>query len=271
MTKRQDYRRMLEDGFAACRDVNPHGTPESRSAYLADYIFDFTTYDDEKSEEFGIKALEVCRAISNRKTFEYIADPVNYRWYLLMVNMPFFSRRLNWGASVRDAWWDTSTPNETELDTTALWLDGEMLTEPMKFSTQQWLKFVAAMLDFANEEPTGLQVQSNNAQPGKADPSAILDSQVPGACGETLPAPPAGPLPTHGEAYQESLIAALDRARGWTTPNGGDIETDCEPAPREVVEHRLPVEMMGLVGAAKGRPDQPSPGVDPAPMSGSKP
>lgn len=59
----------------------------------------------------------------------------------------------------------------------------------------------------------------------------------------------------------------IARARGWTTPSGGDVETDCEPAPREVVEHRLPVEMMGL----ECRPDQPSPGVDPAPMSGSKP
>ena len=149
----RDHLRMLEEGFAAWRDVNPEGTPENRVAYLGDYIFDFTTYDDEKSEEFGIKALEVCRAISDRKTFEYIADPANYRWFLLMVNMPFFSRRLNWGTSVRGAWWDTSTPNETELDTTGLWLDGNQLTAPLKFSTEQWQEFIAAMLAFANEEP----------------------------------------------------------------------------------------------------------------------
>lgn len=153
MDPKRDYRRMLEEGFAAWRDVNPEGTPENRVAYLGDYIFDFTTYDDEKSEEFGLKALEICRAISDRKTFEYIADPANYRWFLLMVNMPFFSRRLNWGTSVRGAWWDTSTPNETELDTTGLWLDGNQLTAPLKFSTEQWQEFIAAMLAFANEEP----------------------------------------------------------------------------------------------------------------------
>jgi len=147
------YRRMLEEGFSALRDENPNGTSQSRAAYLGDYIFDFTTYDDQKSEEFGIKALEVCRAISTRKTFEYIADTENYRWFLLMVNMPFFSRRLNWGTSVRGAWWDTSTPNEIELDADALWLDGNQLTEPLKLSTEQWQEFINAMLDFANEQP----------------------------------------------------------------------------------------------------------------------
>lgn len=70
-----------------------------------------------------------------------------------MVNMTFFSRRLNWGTSVRGAWWDTSTPNETELDTIALWLDGNQLTAPLRFSTEQWQEFIAAMLAFANEEP----------------------------------------------------------------------------------------------------------------------
>lgn len=153
MDPKRDYRRMLEEGFAAWRDVNPDGTPEDRVAYLGDYVFSFTTYDDEMSKEFATKALEVCRSISDRKTFEYIEDPANYRWFLLMVNMPFFSRRLNCGTSVRGAWWDTSTPNKADLDTAALWLDSEQLTEPLKFSSEQWQEFIAAMLAFANEEP----------------------------------------------------------------------------------------------------------------------
>lgn len=144
---------MLEEGFAAWRDVNPDGTPESRVAYLGDYIFDFTTYDDTMAEEFALKALEVCRAISDHKTFEYIKDPDNYRWFLLMCNMPFFARRLNWGTSIRGAWWDTSAPNETMLDTTGLWVDGQQLTRPLTFSTEQWGEFIAAMLAFCVAGP----------------------------------------------------------------------------------------------------------------------
>jgi hypothetical protein len=153
MNANRDYRRMLEEGFATWREVNPGGTPENRVAFLSDYVFDFATYDDEKAEEFGAKALEICRAISDRKTFEYIEDPLNYRWFLLMVNMPFFARRLNWGTSVRGAWWDTGSPDDTALHTTALWLDGEQITEPLRFSGEQWQEFVSAMLAFAAGAP----------------------------------------------------------------------------------------------------------------------
>jgi len=66
-----------------------------------------------------------------------------------MLNMPFFSRRVNWGTSARGAWWDTST-----LNTTGLWLDGNQLTTPLEFSTEEWHKFIAAMLAFASEEPS---------------------------------------------------------------------------------------------------------------------
>jgi hypothetical protein len=153
MDTKPNYRQMLEDGFAALRKMNPDGTPENRAAFLADYVFDFTTYDDEKSKEFGTKALEVCRAVSDRKTFEYIEDPENYRWFLLMVNMPFFAVRLDWGTSVRGAWWNAGSPDETALHTAALWLDGEQLTGPLQFSDEQWQEFVSAMLAFADVAP----------------------------------------------------------------------------------------------------------------------
>ena len=148
MNEESTYLRMLEESFAAWRDLNPDGTPQSRAAYLGEYIFGFTTYDEDMATEFGSKALEVCRAISDGETFEYIEDHDNYRWTLLMCNMPFFSRRLNWGASIRGAWWEA---DGTQLDTFGLWLDGKQLTQPMIFTTGQWEEFIAAMLAFANE------------------------------------------------------------------------------------------------------------------------
>lgn len=140
-----NYLKLLEDGFArTC------GQGESRLEYLSDHIFDFETYDSEKAERFAVMALDVCQAIQQRKTFEYIEDPTRYMTFLLMVNMPFFSRRLNWGTSVRGAWWDTSPPNQTELDAYGLWLNDRQVTEPLKLATDDWRQFIDALLDFAN-------------------------------------------------------------------------------------------------------------------------
>ena len=141
------YLKLFEDGYVMTCDRG-----ESRLEYLSDHIFEFTTYDSEKAEHFAVMALEVCQAIQQGKTFEYIKDPARYMTFLLMVNMPFFSRRLNWGTSVRGAWWDTSRPNATEFDTCGLWMGERQLTEPLKFSTDAWREFIDALLAFAAQE-----------------------------------------------------------------------------------------------------------------------
>lgn len=157
-----DYLRALQEGFATWRDINPGGAPETRLGYVGEYIFDFTTYDDTMTEEFARKALDVCRAISDGTTGDYIQDPDNYRWYLLMCNMPFFAGRLNWGTSIRGAWWDVSTPNCADLETSGLWLDGVQLQQPLKFSTDQWREFIAALLEFCGAELYGEPGQGNS-------------------------------------------------------------------------------------------------------------
>lgn len=148
----RDYARMLQEGHAETNSFSG-GEPASRLAYLSDHIFDFTTYDSEIAEEFARKALEVCRAISERKTFDYIRDAANYRWFLLMCNMPFFYPRLNWGGSIRGAWWDTPTHKQViEFDTCGLFLNGEQITE-LTFTVDQWREFIASVLAFGSEEP----------------------------------------------------------------------------------------------------------------------
>jgi hypothetical protein len=142
----QDYPRALAEAYAEHRlSAND---PSSRLEYLADNIFNFTTYDTEQAELFATKAIEVCEAITNRTTYEYIRKSgADHTWFLLMCNMPFFDRRLNWGTSIRGAWWDTSTPNASEFDTTGLVLDGEQVTT-IKCSTEDWAEFIAAVIAF---------------------------------------------------------------------------------------------------------------------------
>ncbi|WP_286938918.1 hypothetical protein [Achromobacter sp. UBA4530] len=143
-----DYRKLLDDGYAeyerdCCGDV-------SKSAYLSLYIFDFTTYDLDMDELMAKKALEVCRVITERSNREYIADPENYRWYIIMCNMPFFSRRLDWGTSIRGAWW---SPEQPEFASCGLWDGDRQVTEPLVFDDGEWVRFMTTLLEFS-AEPT---------------------------------------------------------------------------------------------------------------------
>lgn len=120
--------------------------PESPLEYLGDHIFDFTTYDGEMSALFARKAVEVEDAITAGTTFDYIKDAENYRWYLLMCNTRFFAGRLEWGGSIRGAWWD----HEIRFQSCGLWLGDDQLADEMKFTQDEWKSFMRAVSDFAN-------------------------------------------------------------------------------------------------------------------------
>lgn len=120
---------------------------ESRLEFLADHVFDFTTYDSEAGAFFGRKAVEVCAALSDRQTFEYIKNPDNYLWHLALCNTPFFADRINWGGSIRGAWWGEIPP----LDTCALMQDhAQMLM--IEFAGDEWVHFIEAVRAFAQPE-----------------------------------------------------------------------------------------------------------------------
>ena len=80
--------------------------PKNKLQYLGDYIFDFTTYDSNATELFAKNMLEVIDVIINQTQFEYIKDEAKYLNYLTMVNMPFLSNKIEWGTSIRGAWFD---------------------------------------------------------------------------------------------------------------------------------------------------------------------
>ena len=138
-----DYLKILESsyqdmlGFDQCLD--------SKLEYLSDYIFDFTTYDGEMAEVFATKALEVCKAITEKTTFEYIENNENRKWFLIMVNMPFFANKIDWGTSIRGCWWETY--KGISLESCGLFIGDEQQTT-FEFNEQQWTDFMAALQDF---------------------------------------------------------------------------------------------------------------------------
>lgn len=153
-----DYLKLLEHSFSM-ESQTSEGRDQSRLGYLAQHIFDFTTYESEADELFARKAVEVCAAITDGKTFDYIANPQGRIWYLLMVNMPFFMPRLEWGTSIRGAWWDHEQPL---LDSCGLWVGQEQQTE-WTFSGEQWKAFMRAVVAFAEPE---MQADSLGAEVG---------------------------------------------------------------------------------------------------------
>lgn len=146
-----DYLKLLEHSYEI-ESTRGGCPPETRLAFLSESIFDFTTYDGEKDEFFGRRAVEVCTAINDGKTFDFIKDSDNYTWYLAMCNMPFFAERLEWGMSIRGAWWAGRMGKQIELDSCGLWMGDEQLTDTMEFSDDEWKRFIAAVIEFAHSE-----------------------------------------------------------------------------------------------------------------------
>jgi hypothetical protein len=56
------------------------------------------------SELLAEKAVEVCEAILGKTTFDFIQGQENYKWYIVLSNMLFFQSKIDWGTSVRGAW-----------------------------------------------------------------------------------------------------------------------------------------------------------------------
>lgn len=143
-----DWLKILNESYEETKAWS--NATDTRLEYLGDWIFDFTTYDGGMAELFASKALEVCDAITNKTTFDYIKDERSYEWFLLMCNIPFFSSKIEWGTSIRGCWWD-SYKEGIKLDTCGIFVDGEQVTEHT-FNENEWLEFLNAMELFSQQD-----------------------------------------------------------------------------------------------------------------------
>lgn len=122
--------------------------PRSRLEYLADNIFDFTTYDSEISELLAKEAVKVCRRISGELpntglTFE------ESTWHAVMCNMPFFHERIDYGTSIRTAWWSIEGANN--LSTSGVYVEYEQVCNLIFGTNDSWKEFVSAVCEFSEE------------------------------------------------------------------------------------------------------------------------
>ncbi|SAK46489.1 hypothetical protein AWB76_00923 [Caballeronia temeraria] len=147
-----DYPKLLEDSYAMYTDLcEVRGGEPSKFAFLGDHLFDFTTYDDEVSALFANVALQVCKVITRKTTFKFIEDESNYQQYLLMCNTTFFAGRLDWGGSIRGAWWNQ---DGQELDTCGFFVGRQQVCS-WTFTEEQWKDFMEAVFAFAASQGEG--------------------------------------------------------------------------------------------------------------------
>ena len=145
-----DFKKLLNDGYNEVvkreEDYNCRTEVLTKQAYLSDYIFDITTYSDELSDFYGEKCIEICKAMRESETFEYINDEENYKWFIILLNIPFFADRINWGTSIRGAWFE----GEGEYESTGLYSDDKQIWK-FVFTHEDFEEFIDTVIEFANE------------------------------------------------------------------------------------------------------------------------
>lgn len=113
---------------------------QARTATLGD-ILGIVTYDHEYEAKLIQIVVEVIDAITERTTFEYMEKgTANYENYLMVVNLAFFKDKLEWGTSIRDAWWDGKL------------YDGAIFTSANALNREEWSEYMRAVVAFAKEE-----------------------------------------------------------------------------------------------------------------------
>lgn len=121
------------------------GREPSKYEWAAFYVFDLSTYDRKLDKLFVDAILEVCSVIFNAKNYDYIIDQENYVKYILVCQLLDKFNWIEWGTSIRGAWFDGYHPGFKTRP--ILELDG--WSEPN--DRGEWEEHVLAEVPFSEE------------------------------------------------------------------------------------------------------------------------
>lgn len=119
---------------------------QSKYEWAASEVFGLTTYDGDLDETFVKAILEVCKVIHNGSNFEYIKNEQNYIKYILVCQLLDKFHWIEWGTSIRGAWFDGWYPNTKfhpiiEEDEWTAYNDDE----------EEWETRILNMVEFTND------------------------------------------------------------------------------------------------------------------------
>lgn len=98
------------ESYERAYEVFKHGVEccDNKYEWAASEIFNMATYDGNLDELFVKKIIEVCKAILDGKTYEYIeTSDENYITYILVCQLLWRKGWIEWGVSIRGAFFDT--------------------------------------------------------------------------------------------------------------------------------------------------------------------
>ena len=142
-----DFDKLLYDSYVMSCEIAD--CEHSKWEFVSSGIFDLITYDSGLDELLGNKMMEVILSIRDGNTYDYIADDQNYIWFIKMCNTPFLGRALEWGTSIRGAWFDQSMTYK--IDTCSLFYDGKQIVDPI-LSYDDLISLINALEKFLSEE-----------------------------------------------------------------------------------------------------------------------
>lgn len=110
-------------------DVEP-----AKAIWLVEEYFYLTTYDDDISQEWGDAIIEILGVINDDNNFDYInSSDENYKKYLMVANLLEQEQLIDWGTSIRGAWFDFGNikkvkelMNELEIPMSDKYMDNNM-------------------------------------------------------------------------------------------------------------------------------------------------
>jgi len=119
-----DYLEMLEESYQESKENCFTCEPPSKLNFIATQVFLIWTYDSSIEDKMGLEFLKICDVITKRNNFQFIESEESYELYLRTVSYPFFEDKLEWGSSIRAAWWKH---NPVEIDSCGLYYEGKQL------------------------------------------------------------------------------------------------------------------------------------------------
>lgn len=156
-----NYNLLLQESYKEYLRTSEHlhdgseSQTELKADFLSGDVFNLTTYDSALDILFVTDIMEVVKAIHTSTTFDYFRDDQDkYVKYITCVNFPWFTDKLDWGGSIRGAWWEYFNKGEgymrkavTQVGDGCLWYEGKQTK--VEFDNRDgWILFVDELIKF---------------------------------------------------------------------------------------------------------------------------
>lgn len=143
---REEWLEILNKAYKEDSEYETH--PDSKKEWLVSTIFQCGSYSSEVDEKICDIFVSVCFAITKKETFEYVEDFERYVNYTMVANSSFMFNMLDWGTSLRGAWWThDELVIESKLKSICLFLGQENQDK----SRESFEALTIAMHDFIGE------------------------------------------------------------------------------------------------------------------------